>query len=527
MMNRDVDRVLVDWLAEHDLSRPNYLHEVLAVTARTRQRPAWSFPAHWLPKGVLGSPVARRLVLVLVAALLLALAMGAVGLVGSWVDDWRRDPVRDLSLERPADMAGFVRSAYDRMPDLEPMTLTALEDGATKSRIYVDQSGAIRIEEFASPEATEPETYAIFAGSRIGHLSLVESMPMWYEQDGFISEDPRVFVYARLGAASFGAGQAPGCETTVSPGETNLVPPASAWEYVGLEYVVGRPAHHFRCVGELWIDVDTRLTLRSRGAILGEDGRPIDGRVRTIEVTQIDFGQPDPTLFEIRRPDGVAVVSEEDYQCARSPYCSASPRPVITPPPAPAPQPIPVADLGLLIAAASGAVEGLPAFEAIVERSNTKYPGAHLRVLYDGSGRFRIEETNQPATVWESTTISLDGNDYRYFSEPQADGSTIWSDHSSRALENPYPLQPLATCEAGWEHRGVDVLIGRLADHVACVEAESESDFWVDRETHLVLRTQTIADARDGTTVQEVVDLRFVEYPAAQFELPEGAGLPR
>lgn len=525
MMNRDVDRVLVDWLAEHDLSRPNYLDEVLAVTARTRQRPAWSFPAQWLPKGVLGSPVARRLVLVLVAALLLALAMGAVGLVGSWVDDWRRDPVRDLSLERPADMAGFVRSAYDRMPDLEPMTLTALEDGATKSRIYVDQSGAIRIEEFASPEATEPETYAIFAGSRIGHLSLVESMPMWYEQDGFISEDPRVFVYARLSGS--GAGQAPGCETAVSQGETHVVAPGSAWEYVGLEYVAGRPAHHFRCVGELWIDTETRLALRSRGPVLGEDGRPIDGQVSTIEVTMIEFGQPDPTLFDIRQPDGVAVVSEADYQCALNPYCSASPRPVITPPPAPAQQQNPPADLDLLIASASEAVEGLPAFEAIIERSNTKYPGIHSRVLYDGAGRFRIEETHQPGTVWESTTTSLAGADYLYVSEAQADGSTTWRDLRSRVTANPYPLQPLATCEAGWEHRGVDVLIGRLADHVACVEAESELDFWVDRETHLVLRTQTIADARDGTTVQEVVDLRFVEYPAAQFELPEGAGLPR
>src|SRR5439155_13503779 len=135
--------------------------------------------------------------------------------------------------------------------------------------------------------------------------------PMWYQQDGAIQEDPRVFVYATLGAASFTGGS--GCEVAVSPGEVYPYTPGSGWRYVGLEYVAGRPSHHVMCDGELWIDTATRVTWRSRGPVLDAGGRPIEGRSRTVEVTRLRFGQPDPALFEIKPPEGAQTLDDAQH----------------------------------------------------------------------------------------------------------------------------------------------------------------------------------------------------------------------
>lgn len=72
-------------------SRPAYLDEVLQQTARTRQRPRWSFPGRWLPAWLVVRPArSRRLgalqahpALVLVVVLLLLLAAAAVLVMGS------------------------------------------------------------------------------------------------------------------------------------------------------------------------------------------------------------------------------------------------------------------------------------------------------------------------------------------------------------------------------------------------------------------------------------------------------------
>ena len=74
------------------------------------------------------------------------------------------------------------------------------------------------------------------------------------------------------------------------------------------------------------------------------------------------------------------------------PYCSASPRPVVTPPPASA-DVEPPADVDTLIAAALAAGKDLPGYEVTVEHWNAKYPGSFTRVLHDGSGRYRTERT--------------------------------------------------------------------------------------------------------------------------------------
>lgn len=68
--------------------RPDYLADVLDQTARTRQRPRWSFPGRWLPVGpaapggAAGRAWSRPLVVVALLALL-ALAASALLIVGS------------------------------------------------------------------------------------------------------------------------------------------------------------------------------------------------------------------------------------------------------------------------------------------------------------------------------------------------------------------------------------------------------------------------------------------------------------
>jgi hypothetical protein len=86
-------------------------------------------------------------------------------------------------------------------------------------------------------------------------------------------------------------------------------------------------------------------------------------------------------------------------------------------------------------------------------------------------------------------------------------------------------LQLPPTCADGWEHVGVDLVLERPADHVACSTEGFTPDFWIDRETRLVVRTQSRPDADDATAIEEVVELTFEEQPVELFELPAGTEL--
>ena len=458
----------------------------------------------------------RRALLLLAAAALLAIGVAAAGVVGALLNE-RQKPF--LSLDPPKDLAGFVRSTYDLMPQSRPVTITTLQDGKTKGKIYVDSSGATRIETFATPDATEPDSYKIFAGTTLGQLTTTGSRRVWSQQTDAISEDPRVFVFATMGAERR-LGQ-PGCEVAISEGEVYHDTPGRAWTYVGVEYVAGRPTHHVSCSGDdLWIDIETRMTLRSRTAVLGVDGRPIPGLFHTIEATQVEFGQPPAALFEMRKPDGAVVAGEAESACASDPYCSASPRPVVTPPPGPNGL-NPPADLDKLVKAAMLADKDLPAYEVVVENWSAKYPGSQIRVQYDGSGRYRTELTLEGSP--DPPSIVLVGDGHRYASQLTTDGFVYWRDMSGSERRIGYPLLLPNECAGGWQFVGVDLVHGRLADHLACPGPIVPDGYWIDRDTHLVLRTQSLHDEQSGAQVQEVVDLTFGEQPAARFELPPGA----
>ena len=429
------------------------------------------------------------------------------------------DPLVDLSLEPPADLPTFVRSAYDAMPELGPMMIELVRDDGTKARIYVDVSGAVRQEEYASAAATSPETYQVLKGTAVAETIMVDGRPRFYEQAERIGEDPRVFVYAALGAAS-GGPLAPGCEVAVSPGEVYAYVPAFAWTHVGVEPVAGRPAHHVKCATrELWIDDATRLTLRSRGAAVDESGLPIDGGSRTVEVASIVTGPQAASLFDMAQPPGVEAISGEEHECATSPYCNASMEPVVTPPPASGAPPADVADV------IEGAIDvtTVPAFEVAVSESNGNYPDSTVRVFSDGSGRYRVEDTGQVGTVWEATTVTLTSPDGVVGSQHEVDGTVTWHQLPSRGATTGYPLRLPDGCADGWQLVGTDVVRGSPADHVRCTDKGEDPDWWIDRKNGLVVRVQGPADAPVRTRVREVTALRFADQPAELFELPAGA----
>jgi hypothetical protein len=85
---------------------------------------------------------------------------------------------------------------------------------------------------------------------------------------------------------------------------------ASGWRYVGLESVAGRSTHHVTCSGvDLWLDIESRLILRTKGPAVDGAGQPI--RAESTEVTEIEFGEQPAALFE--PPVGVARLSEDEY----------------------------------------------------------------------------------------------------------------------------------------------------------------------------------------------------------------------
>ena len=290
-------------------------------------------------------PVARRRSLLIAAALLLAVAVASAAAVGAW-RLLQRDPIDELSLEPPADVPAFVLSSYERLLQLPPVALTWRDSDSAKGRIYVDGSGAVRFDTFASADVTEPSGYRILSPNhRISGVATVDSEAVWVEQGHEAIDVPREWIRGVLG----GQGGPPGCEMERDPSADSGVSPATGWRYVGLEYVAGRPAHHVTCAGDLWIDVETRLILRTQGPAVDDAGQPIE--VEFTEVTEIAFGDQPAALFE--PPDGLARISADaygDYICEGDlpnelmPGISDCPAPEeaeATPPPESSPTPAP------------------------------------------------------------------------------------------------------------------------------------------------------------------------------------------
>lgn len=260
-------------------------------------------------------PVTRRRSLLIAAALLVAVALAATAVVGA-LRLLDRDPIQQLSLEPPADVPAFVLSSYERLPELPPLALTWHAIGSDKGRVYVDRSGAVRFDRFSSAEATEPSSYTILSDHRVSGIAIVGSDKVWVESghEAF-GDDPRVFLRTILNAANAAAG--PGCEMERDPSAVGNGTAATGWRHVGVEYVAGRPTHHVACVGDLsvdidlWLDIETRLILRTREPETDDAGQLIPGQFGTTEVTEITFGEQPAALFEA--PEGVVHMTSEAY----------------------------------------------------------------------------------------------------------------------------------------------------------------------------------------------------------------------
>ncbi len=292
---------------------------------------------------------ARRRSLLIAAALLVALALASAAAVGA-LRLLERDPVKDLSLETPADVQAFVFSSFERLAQLPPVAITTLDNHGSKDRIYVDRSGAVRLERYASADATEPVTSMLLSGTRFGRTLTVGPNRVWVEQEEAIGDDPRVYLRA-LSGLRFGGGS--GCEMT--PSEVGDGTTATGWRYVGADSVAGRPARHLACGGgDLWLDDETRLILRVRQPDTDDAGNPIPGAFSTTEVTKIEFGDQPAALFAFAPPDGVAAMPLGTYDALcrpgqdtvaflEYPPCSGTPRPAeVTPTPEPEPSPTPI-----------------------------------------------------------------------------------------------------------------------------------------------------------------------------------------
>jgi hypothetical protein len=493
-------------------ARADVRQRIAAEVTRTPQaRPLPRAVARFVEADRFGN----RRALLLVAAALLALGVVVAATVGALLN--RNSGPVPITLDAPSDVPALVRSAYTSMAGLPPVTITAVEDDGRRIRILVSASGAVRIERYVGPGATEPASYEVLVGTTKAHVLEFEGERVWYRLEDAIEVDARVSVYATLGSAAFGSTQ-PACQTVASSDGSDVGLVGTGYRWLGAEALLGRATHHVGCSGELWIDDETRLVLRSRGPRLDENYQPIEGQVRTLEVTALEFGPPPADLFDLGQPAGTARISDDDYACASNPYCLAPERPLVTPPPAPNPGTIPD-DIEALVADTQTAAEGFDAFELTLESSNTKYPGTRSRLLHDGSGHYRWETFAGGDAEPSIVTLVLD--DGVYMSRIIGPDQSTWERSPGDGVPR-WPLQIFDSCEAGWTHAGVDLVAGRIADQIAC--AGSDNRWWIDRELGVVIRNQMSFDEQSGTNVEEITTLQLgAALDPALFALPAGA----
>jgi len=505
----------------------------------------------------------RRSVVLAVALLVIAAVVGGIA-TGAWRPRFV-DPLRDLGVDPPGDVQAYAVSIVQDSPVVRPMAITLVADGApssfggrtegpVKTRIFMDGAGSVRIEHFATLDDTEPQTYRLINAGRIVELAKQGDERVWIEErsDG----DPRAWVFNEL-AAYMGNADNLDCEMTTPD-------PASAWRYIGLERVVDRPAHHIFCGGEFWVDVETRLILRSRGPLTA-DGRPVADTTRTIEVIALDLGDQPRALFDLVKPTGIRTVTRDEqvaYQeaaaqeaaCAADPVCAAPEVTLPTPPAAEGAEP--PAPVDQIVAAAVAARVQLRPVQITIERSRSR--GGVIgndRLLFERPDLFRVERAEDrlaeiPAGtsiwsgergVWDMRTDERGTTTWLRFTNGRniGDAAYMWLEETLFVLPECGPVGGLADGVDGprWRHLGVDRVGAFIADHITCGDAEKTwnvngdqygcgcagSEFWIDRDTHLVVRRVRPGEGGGPSDVREVVDLEFTRTPQDLFHPPAGA----
>jgi hypothetical protein len=539
---------LQSWLPQ---SAPSGSADRLATALRTTgQRRSLPFPIAPL---VDADPAGRQWALVVAATLLLATALAgavAAGALKLWSNSHLAEvppsqapsPAPSLapspSLDLPSDPQAYMVSVVQDSPLLRPMAFTAMADAhptasgdwvhdPVKTRVYMDGAGNVRVEYFASVGSGEPLSYSITTADRRVELRQREDGPVWVEDGG--PQDPRDRLFIET-AAYIG----------VPDERCDMTAPERAvgWQYIGLEQVLGRPAHHLRCLGDWWIDAETRLVLRSRG-VLTDDGQPADSSTHTVEVTELDLGPQPDRLFDTTTPAGLRVVTPADQDawedehraaaaCAADPVCSAPDVPLVTPAPVAGARKADDADA--IVARALAARDAQRPLHITVDRWRSRGGDAgQERLDFLAPDRYRVDWGPDPVAGTPARTGIFAGEEI-YESTSDVDGAETWhrrtwnrfkfypSDWLVGTLLVPEPGE----CGSGWRHLGVDRVGPFTADHVACQTDEA----WVDRDTGLVVRTQSgpTVDA-PWISVREVVALTFGPTPDDRFHPPVGAAV--
>ena len=290
------------------------------------------------------------------------------------------------------------------MPQLGPVTIAVATDGRPSHRVSVDGSGATRIDTLAVDDGeAEVEGYTIYTGTRMGQLLTVDGRPSWYEQADAISEDPRVFVYATLGAAQ--KRPVPGMRGCRESGR-GVRQHACPWLAPRGRRDDRRSAGPSRVLRHRRA-VDRRgdppcAAQQGRRARRGRAARAGGDPDRRGEQASRRGSRP-PSCSCWSRPLAPRSSTRPPTACAQDPACGVPPEPVVTPPPAEG-EPGRPEDLEALVAAAVVAPEALGAFQVELQGQYAGgRPSVTYRVLSDGAGSYRREQglASQPES-WES-----------------------------------------------------------------------------------------------------------------------------
>ena len=148
-----------------------------------------------------------------------------------------------------------------------------------------------------------------------------------------------------------------------------------------------------------------------------------------------------------------------------------------------------------------------------------------------------------PSSVWDQKSNGTGRTYWLQYTNGRniGDAQFMWLDETLFNLPECGPAGGLDPGLRGprWRHLGVDRVGAFTADHIACGDAEltwtvdgtefgcgcSGMEFWIDRETHIVVRRLIPGEDNGPIDIREVVDLRFATSPDEIFRPPDDAAI--
>ena len=230
---RDVTMAVRSWLSEGPTDLPErVLDDVLVQLPLTAQRRRRS-PAAWLAG--LGTPVRIAAGVAMVVAIVFAIGIlaptrrvvgPAVSPDGSPVPSATVPATAVPDLTPPSDVDAYVRSAYERLVDLPPLSVTVVEEEGTKTHFAYDGVGTVRLDHFGNATDATPSELFLFTRDTRSELTALDDRSVWLAVPG--QGHPLSELSGTLGLQRT-------CET--------------GWVYVAPDELLDRPVHHVACGG--------------------------------------------------------------------------------------------------------------------------------------------------------------------------------------------------------------------------------------------------------------------------------------